>query len=83
MTPSRSDRFWFWQCHPIRFPGGFIRQFRQWYALGRDVYGAERAGVGNSRKEARQSLEKCLEAVRRYEERSLPSGRTNQQEETG
>jgi len=53
---------------PIRFPGGLIYQFGQWYAVGRDCNGDERAGVGATREEARASLGKLLNAVQRYAE---------------
>lgn len=48
---------------PIRLPGGLIRQFGQWYAVGKDVRGVKRVGVGPTRKEARASLAKVLRAV--------------------
>lgn len=51
---------------PIRLPGGLIYQFGQWYAVGPDDQGVDRVGVGDTRAEARTSLARCVNTIRRY-----------------
>jgi hypothetical protein len=53
----------------VRVRARLIRQHDQYYALGNDVKGIQRDGVGKTPAAAYKSLERTLRAVRRAYER--------------